>query len=245
MDQLVLNLLLSHHCQVVPYKVQRRKRVFKVLFVQIDLLRVALFIELRIGFWHLGDEVVQGVSPCAFLLLLILGRLFSVKEVLLLSSMVVVVHFLVRLVHTLVLVDVLRVLARCLALAVRRAVLLLHILKDEVGRDLLPPQRLALVQSAAAVLLVVDGGVERVLKFLAVSPFLHHSLGLLLAPSAIDRHRQEISIASGSLRLLVIRPHLKGPILILLLLLRQGVRERLISRAILHIGGDFGDHLSH
>ena len=133
-------------------------------------------------------------------------------------------HFMVRLMHTFVLIDVLCVFACHLTLPVGCTV---HILKNEVRGDLLPPQGLAFVQSAGAVL-IVDRRIERVLKFLAMPSFLHNSLCLLLAPTILCR-RQEIISTGSSLRLLVaIRPHLKGPVLILRLL-RLGVSERLIG----------------
>ena len=177
--------------------------MFKVLFVQINLLEIPLFIKLCIGFWYLGHKLIQCIPTAATILLLFL----FFKEL-------SVMHFTVRLMHTFVLIDVLRVFACHLTLAICGAV---HILKDEVGRDLLPSKGFAFVQSAGAIL-VVDRRIERVLKFLAMPSFLHDSLCLLLAPTILCR-RQEI---------IATRPHLKGPILILRLL-RLGVSEGLIG----------------
>ena len=178
--------------------------MFKVLFVQINLLGIPLFIKLSIGFRYLGHKLIQGIpaTTTTSLLLLLFFKELSVM------------HFMVRLMHTFVLIDVLCIFACHLTLAIGCAV---HILKDEVGRDLLPSQGLAFVQSAGAVL-IVDRRIEGVLKFLAMPSFLHNSLCLLLAPTILCR-RQEI---------IATRPHLKGPILILRLL-RLGVSEGLIG----------------
>ena len=177
--------------------------MFKVLFVQINLLRIPLFIKLSIGFWYLGHKLIQCIPAATTSLLLLL----FFKEL-------SVMHFMVRLMNTFVLINVLGVFACHLTLSIGCAV---HILKDEVWGDLLPSQGLAFVQSAGAVL-YVDRRIERVLKFLAMPSFLHHSLCLLLAPTILCR-RQEI---------IATRPHLKGPILILRLL-RLGVSESLIG----------------
>ena len=177
--------------------------MFKVLFVQINLLRIPLFIKLCIRFRYLSHKLIQGIPAAATSLLLFL----FFKEL-------PVMHFMVRLMHTFVLIDVLCVFACHFTLAIGCAV---HILKNEVWGDLLPSQGLAFVKSDGAIL-IVDRRIKGVLKFLAMPSFLHHSLCLLLAPTILCR-RQEI---------IATRPHLKGPILILRLL-RLGVSESLIG----------------
>ena len=53
---------------MVPYEVESRECVLKVLFVQVNFLCIPILINLNVSLGNLGDKVIQSISLLLFFL---------------------------------------------------------------------------------------------------------------------------------------------------------------------------------